>query len=138
LYLGEHRDSLGWRAALRFVICEIVSGEKLHSEISRLGGLRRTPAKLQASMQNLAKARAKQSAQRTGPNVSESTTGSKTSTGTRHQSLEPPKVEGGLLPITDQRYVNRNGVYLLAKHAESGELLFRFDGRDFRAYGLSK
>jgi hypothetical protein len=134
---------LEWRAARRFVICEVVSGGKLHSEISRLGGLRRTPAKLQASMQNLAKARAKQAAQRTGLNASAPVTGAKRSVD--HQKPERSvkenpivSVQGGQSPVTGQQYVNRNGLYVLAKHAAPGELLFRFDGRDFRACGLSK
>jgi hypothetical protein len=137
---GNSAGGLEWRAAAILFICEVVmsSGGKLHSEISRLGGLRRMPAKLQASMQNLAKARAKQAAQRTGLNAPESATGSKPSAGTRHQSPEWMKVEGGQSPIPGQRYVNRNGFYVRAERAAPRELLYRYDGRDFRACGLSK
>ena len=80
-------------------------------------------------MENLAKARAKQAAQRTGLDAPESATGSKPSAGTRHQSPEWMKVEGGQSPVIGQRYVNRNGVHV--ERAAPGELLYRYDGREF-------
>jgi hypothetical protein len=112
-----------------------MSGTKLHSEISRKGGQSRSLIKMQAARENLLKAKAALAAKRAGLNASQSTTGSKPFVSTRHQSSEPAKVEGGQSPIVGLRYVNRNGVYLLAERAAPGELVFRFDGQNFCVCG---
>jgi hypothetical protein len=108
----------------------LMSGGLSHSEFSRRGGQARTVVKLRAAMENLCKARqVLQDTRRTSPKTS------KLSVSTKHQSPEPAKVEGNQLPVAGQRYVNRNGVYVLAERAAPGELVFRFDGQDFYVCG---
>jgi hypothetical protein len=107
-----------------------MSGES-HSEISRKGGQSRTPAKLLASMENLRKAQAAlRSAKRRGLNASKSPAGAG-----RTRTAE--KIEGGKPPIAGERYIRRSGVYVKAAPGK-GEIVFRFDGREFRACGLSE
>jgi hypothetical protein len=121
------------------------------SEMSRLGGRSRSPAKLVAVQKNLIKARTVLAARRSGSNVSASASASNVST--PNASASTPSVETrkrekpeglpeapsvvGEAPVAGQHYVRRNGRYIKARPGPR-ECIWIFNGTDFCACGLSE